>query len=391
VNGLLGTWYKLNDIVKYGNTLYLTTVAHTSGIQFDATKYDIYLQSIKFEDTWNNGTEYQPGDVVTFGGYSYIAKTINTNKQPNIYNIDITGAGGIVTPADWNIVTTGFKTRGEYNNSTVYVPGDVVQFGGNTYVKINTSASGVLPTDTSKWDQVGRGLNWRGPWSSSATYQINDVVSKQSASWVCLTPNNINIDPVADGGTNWQAVAQGESTLTLQNPGDLLYRNAAGANVNLPIGSNGQVLTVSSTGLPVWERNNLCANVYYVATDGTDTATNGRNISRPWKTLRYALSQIPAGSADNINTIFVKSGSYEEQLPLTVPAYTSIVGDNLRATIIKPKPTGLSTDATPVENRFSTMFYLSESTTLKDMIFSGMEGFSHCYWCRRSRYHTSNY
>lgn len=366
-----GVFHKLNDIVKYGNTLYITTIPHTSGIQFDLSKFAIYIESITFEDTWNSGTEYQPGDIVTFGGYTYIAKSINTNKQPNVYSV-----GG--TP-DWDILTTGFDVKGEYNNTTVYVPGDVVRFGGDTYVKIANSAAGTYPIDASKWKKVSSGLNWRGPWSSSATYQVNDVVSKQSASWVNLTAHNTNIDPVADqtntGGANWQAVAQGESTLTLQNPGDLLYRNGAGANVNLPIGTNGQILTVSSGGLPVWERNNLCANVYYVATDGTDNATYGKNISRPWKTLRYALSQIPAGTADSINTIFVKSGSYEEQLPLTVPAYTSIVGDNLRATIIKPKSTGVSTDAVPVENRFSTMFYLSESTTLKDLVMSGMEGF----------------
>jgi hypothetical protein len=365
-----GTWYKLNDIVKYGNTLYNTSVAHTSGIQFDETKFSVYIEAIKFEDTWNSSIEYQPGDIVAFGGYTYVAKTINTNKQPNIY---ITGGS-----PDWEILTTGFDVKGEYNNSTVYVPGDVVQFGGNSYVKISTGAAGVYPTDTNAWSLVSSGLNWRGPWSDSSTYQINDVVSKQSASWVNLTPQNINIDPVADqsnGALNWQAVAQGESTLTLQDPGDILYRNSGGANVNLPIGAEGQILTVDDQGLPAWERNNNCANVFYVTTDGVDDPEYGKNISKPWRTLRYALSQIPAGTANSINTIFVKSGSYEEQLPLTVPEYTSIVGDNLRATIIKPATTGTSTDPTPVENRFSTMFVLSESTTLKDLVMVGMEGF----------------
>jgi len=380
-----GTWYKLNDIVRYGNTLYLVTTAHTSGISFDLTKFSVYLESVNFEDTWLQGTEYQPGDIVNYGGYTYVAKTISQGKQPNLYLIDIPGNPGDSSasppipptpaiPADWGIVTTGFDMKGEYSNTTVYVPGDVVLFGGNTYVKISTSAAGIYPTDATKWKKVSSGLNWRGPWSSTATYQVNDVVSKSSASWVNLTAHNINIDPVADGGANWQALAQGESTLTLQNPGDTLYRNNAGANVPLPIGTSGQVLTVDN-GLPAWERNNLCANVFYVATDGTDATTHGKNISRPWKTLRYALSQIPVGTATSINTIFVKSGTYPEQLPLTVPAFTSIIGDNLRATVISPNTVGLSTDATPVENRFSTMFFLSESTTLKDMIFSGMEGF----------------
>ena len=371
-----GVFYKLNDVVKYGNTLYATVTPHSSGINFDVTKFSVYLESINFEDTWSAGTEYQPGDIVTFGGYSYIAETINSGKQPNAYLTDTTDPfTGVVTPADWKIVTTGFDVKGEYDAATVYVPGDVVQFGGDTYVKITTGAAGVAPTSSADWELVASGLNWRGPWSASNTYQINDVVSKQSASWVCLTSNNINIDPVADGGTNWQAVAQGESTLTLQNPGDILYRNNAGANVNLPIGAEGEVLAVDAAGLPSWERNNLCANVYYVATDGTDDPAYGKNISKPWASIRYALTQIPTGTATAINTIFVKSGTYEEQLPLTVPAYTSLVGDNLRATIVKPDPNTQSTDATPVENRFSTMWILSESTTLKDMIFNGMEGF----------------
>ena len=480
-----GTWYKLNDIVKYGNTLYLTTLAHTSGIQFDESKYSVYLESVNFEDTWDASAEYQPGDIITYGGYSYVAKTINTGKQPNIYNVDITGVGGIVTPADWDILTTGFDVKGEYDNATVYIPGDVVQFGGDTYVKISTGSAGVYPIDQTAWEKVASGLNWRGPWNSTSTYQVNDVVSKQSASWVNLTAHSINIDPVADqtlstevstftfaggttvageasatytavaqtstsgsganatftitrdgngdidtvvvvdrgtgyayndtitiaaaditdtadliitvtaigtgtGGTNWQALAQGESTLTLQNPGDILYRNASGANVNLPIGTEGQILTVSDQGVPAWERNNTCANVYYVATDGTDDPDYGKNISKPWRTIRYALAQTAGlGTVTDTVSIFVKSGTYEEQLPLVTSPHTSIIGDNLRATVIKPDPntqsdptsasitgwSGSYSDENAKENRYSTMFYLTEGVILKDLVMVGMEGF----------------
>lgn len=364
-----GVYYKINDIVRYGNSLYLCDVAHTSGISFDESKYDLYLESLKFEDSWSNAIEYQPGDIVNFGGYTYVALTIHTNLQPNS------------NTSAWDILTTGFDVKGEYDNATEYVPGDVVQFGGNTFVKIVTGNAGVYPTDTSAWELVSRGLNWRGPWSSSNTYQINDVVSSTSASWVCLTAQNINLDPVADqtntSGTNWQALAQGESTLTLANPGDLLFRNNGGANVNLAIGSQGDILTVDDAGLPAWERNNYCANVYYVTTDGTDDPDFGKNISKPWKTLRYALAQTAGtGTTTNLVTIFVKSGTYEEQLPLITTPHVSIVGDNLRATIIKPDPNTQSADATPVENRFSTMFFLSESVTLKDLVMVGMEGFT---------------
>ena len=92
------------------------------------------------------------------------------------------------------------------------------------------------------------------------------------------------------------------------------------------------------------------------------TTQTSVRISPNLEKLRYALAQTAnQGTADNIVTIFVKSGAYEEQLPLQTSPFTSIVGDNLRATVIKPDPNTQSTDSVPVENRFSTMFILSEA------------------------------
>ena len=373
------TWYKLNDIVKYGNTLYLTTTAHTSsGSTIDETKFSVFLESLEFENTWQGfvpagpggnppakqATQYQKGDIVTYGGYVYIASRISTDKQPNLY------------PDDWELVTTGFEVKGDYDPTIVYVPGNVVQFGGNTYVKVISGPAGVSPNVTTDWQLVTRGLAWKQNWAAGTTYQVNDVVKQGSGSYVSLIANNIGNNPSSDDGTKWQSLAQGDSVLTLQNPGDILIRNA-NANVPLGIGTEGQTLAVSPAGLPAWERNNWCANVYYVATDGVDDPDYGKNIGKPWKSLRYALSRVAnQGTETNLVTIFVKSGTYEEQLPLITTPYTSIVGDNLRATVIKPKATGLSTDAIPVENRFSTMFFLSESVTLKDLVLVGMEGFT---------------
>ena len=47
-----GVWYKVNDIAKYGNTLYVTTTPHLSSVVFDATKFGVYLESFNFENTW---------------------------------------------------------------------------------------------------------------------------------------------------------------------------------------------------------------------------------------------------------------------------------------------------------------------------------------------------
>ena len=61
------------------------------------------------------------------------------------------------------------------------------------------------------------------------------------------------------------------------------------------------------------------------------TQTTGENISRSFASLNYAVSQ-----ATGPATIYVKAGTYFETLPIVIPDYVSIVGDNMRTTTIKP-------------------------------------------------------
>ena len=76
---------------------------------FDPSKFADYLDGLKFEDTWDASTEYQKGDIVTYGGYSYIALATSTGIQPN---------NGLGTT--WEILTTGFKVVGNWDATTTY-------------------------------------------------------------------------------------------------------------------------------------------------------------------------------------------------------------------------------------------------------------------------------
>ena len=66
------TFYRLNDLVKYGAFQYRTTTQHTSTSNFDPSKFEVYGEGVQFEDSYNSSTTYQDGDVVTYGGYSYV-------------------------------------------------------------------------------------------------------------------------------------------------------------------------------------------------------------------------------------------------------------------------------------------------------------------------------
>lgn len=328
------TWYKLNDLVKYGNNIYVCILGHTSTTAFDITKFNLYLESVKFEDNWSSTTEYQPGDIVLFGGYSYTSKTININKQPNTY-----------VNTDWEVISIGFDSKGAYNPATVYVPGDVVRYGGNTFVKMLTSIAGIAPDESgdgaSKWSLISEGLSYKGDWDDQTTYQKNDVVTLAASTYVSIAYNNSNRDPgtnAADG--YWSIVARGDEESTITTKGDLLYR-ANATNARLPIGDPGQVLYATENGIPGWG-NTKTRKVYFVNLDGVDDFSDGYggSIGRAFRTVKYATQIAAQEGCDEQNpaTIYVKAGVYDEECPITVPPYCSIVGDDSRGTIIEPGP-----------------------------------------------------
>ncbi len=340
------TWYKVNDVVKYGNSQYRVTTGHTSGATFSDTNFATYLEGLKFEDSWVASTTYQIGDIVTFRGYTYSSKTNHTG-QTQTPNLDTT---------NWVVVTTGFSAQGDYATSTAYAPGDVVRYGGYSYV-CTTSTTGNAPTSTAYWKLLVEGFKWTGAWSSATVYQKGDIVNRNSNTYICITSGTTGAAQAPELDTNgnyWNYIAQGGAAAqVLQETGDLLYQAAGGINrIALPAGStgtaaqqaaaSGQVLTVGGSPLlPRWESNNTTPSVYYVAETGSDT-NNGLQISRAFRTVRYAMDYITGltGSlkptATNPISVYVKAGLYEESLPIHIPAFVSLIGDNIRNTIIKP-------------------------------------------------------
>ena len=328
------TWYKVNDLVKYGNNIYLCNLGHNSGVSFDITKFSVYLEAVKFEDSWTDSVEYQPGDIVLFGGYSYTAKTININKQPNTY-----------VNTDWEVISVGFDAKGSYDPTTIYIPGDVVRYGGNTFVKLLTSTAGIDPDEAGdgslKWGLISEGLAYKGDWDDQTTYQKNDVVTLASSTYVSIAYNNSNRNPgTNDADGYWSVVARGDEESTITVRGDLLYRGTA-TNARLPIGDPGQILYATENGIPGWG-NAKTRKVYFVNLDGIDDFSEGYggSIGRAFRTVKYA-SQIAAQEGcdeQNPATIYVKAGVYDEECPITVPPYCSIVGDDSRGTIIEPAP-----------------------------------------------------
>ena len=292
-----GTRYRINDLVKSGSSVWICTTYHTSTNSFraDQSNWAQFVPGLEFEDSWAIGTEYQKGDIVTYGGHSYIAITNNVGKAP--YS----------ETADWKLYLKGFNFRGEWaedSSTQDYYAGDVVRLGGYTYLCIkDTVGTEQKPPLAAYWTKLNEGFNWTGDWTNITQYNLGDIVYYGVNSYVCVTAHQSdqaiaqNRPDQDTDGSEWNILAGGNEQSAVTTDGDILYYSGSGPT-RLPIGNNGQVLTVSNSGLPAWQYWGRQDHVYYVGPNGVDGVypQYGANLDRPFKSIRRASRAIEEGS-----------------------------------------------------------------------------------------------
>ena len=92
-------------------------------------------------------------------------------------------------------------------------------------------------------------------------------------------------------------------------------------------------------------------SVLYVAKNGNDS-NDGKSLDKPFLTIKAALAVANIGT-----TVFVKSGNYIENNPVTVPRGVAVVGDNLRTVSVRP------------QNTNQDLFYVNNACYLTGMTF----------------------
>jgi len=307
-----GNWdypvrYKLNDVVKLGGSLWIATQHHTSQSSFnlDAEKWQKFIEGFQYESEWSPFNRYQPGDVVNYGGNQYIATQDNEGEIPS------------TSTQNWVLFSQGLRFRGDWNEDSSnvgYQVGDVVRLGGYTYRCIQDHEN-QQPPNIDFWQRLNTGINWRGTWLDDQEYYEGDIVRFGDNSYICVQNHisegddfstvsptdpgggNANSRPDQDDGTYWNIIAIGSEQSVLVEPGDLVYMTEQGPT-RLPIGEDGQILQVSSEQLPEWAFIGDSADVYYVAEHGKDQPAPiyGKNIDRPWRSIRYATEQVELGT-----------------------------------------------------------------------------------------------
>ena len=235
-----------------------------------------------FTAAWNSGTNYNPNDVATYNGSTYVATAANQNQQPdqnpNSWSLmaqegatgqtgpagangpqgpqgpagqmgaqgpagpmglqgpqgpagatGATGPAGPVGPAGPQGLPgsngnngQGFNYRSAFNNNTSYNPYDVVTYDGASYVATAASNGPNNPPpnqNPSAWNPVTSGFNLTGAWNQTQSYYPDDVATFNGSTYVA-TAQNQNQEPdqnpnswnlMAQQGAAGQAGAQGPS------------------------------------------------------------------------------------------------------------------------------------------------------------------------------------
>jgi len=106
----------------------------------------------------------------------------------------------------WNSLTyaASAKWQGAYSAGTAYVVNDVVSYNNSSYICILNS-TGNLPTNTTYWSLLalagtngtngtnGTSFIWRGAYNGATAYVANDVVSYNNSTYICILASTGNL------------------------------------------------------------------------------------------------------------------------------------------------------------------------------------------------------
>ena len=205
----IATDYVINDVVKYGGNLYIANAAHTSaattalGLEDDSSSWTTYAEGLDWKGNWTVSTRYKLNDLVKYGGNTYICSTGHTSAA-------LTADGLEQDIGNWNNYNDGIDYKGDWVTGTRYKEYDVVKFGGNLYIVKagqHHTASAAFATDTAKWDSFVEGFKFENAYSASTEYKVGDVVLYGGNSYVAKTISTGQTPPVST--SDWALFAEG--------------------------------------------------------------------------------------------------------------------------------------------------------------------------------------
>jgi hypothetical protein len=255
------TTYYIDDVVRYGARTYICAVGHTSSADFNTdleygpTKWNQMSDGQSWTGDWNVSTFYKLNDVVKYGGLLYICNDSHTSAAT-------TSSGLEADQAKWTVYAEGFDWKTSWATSTRYKVNDLVKYGGYTYVcnlhhtSAATAASG-LEADQAKWDTFNPGVEYKGTWTTAVRYKLNDVVKYGAGLWICAIQHTADAAFLTDSTAGrWTQFTEGTEfesiwdPATLYQPGDVVQY---GGNQYIAKTVHTDAFVPSSVGSANWD------------------------------------------------------------------------------------------------------------------------------------------
>jgi len=293
-----GNWsglfrYKENDIVKYGGMLWKANAYHTSTntLREDESYWDVYVPGTEYELVWDTETEYNKGDIVRYGGYSYTALTNNIGSQPSTNGL-------LQDTGDWEVLNRSYRFLQDWSDSVTYRPGDAIRHGGYLYVSLIDNTNVIPDADENTWELDVDGIEYKGDWQDNFAYKLGDIVMWAGTTYQCISRHTStasdsrpDIDIQQDDQDYWVVLIQGSGNSVLAQRGDIRTRDVDEI-IRQPIGDPGRVAKVTPAGDFSWGTYEEISNVFYVSPEGVDSDDNGKSLGAPFRTVRYACQYI---------------------------------------------------------------------------------------------------
>ena len=318
------TRYKKYDVVKSGGVLWRATEGHTASdsLRVDESKWEVYVPGLEFEAIWEDSIEYNKGDIVVYGGYSYTALTNNIGQVPSVNGI-------LQDTGDWELLVAGYRHLGDWSNSDSYKTGDVIRDQGYLYIAIADSTAIKPQSDSAKWQILVTGRKWKNTWVDNEEYHLGDVVTYAGVAYICVAPHlgtesdnrpDLDIENITDN--YWTVLLQGTASNVMTTIGDLRTRDNT-ETARFGIGTPGNIIKGADN--IVWENFEEVSNVFYVAPSGANVSGAGLTVNAPFQTVKYACEYIQ--STLGINRINAEIYRYYDNNDnaMTMLAYAALL------------------------------------------------------------------
>jgi methyl-accepting chemotaxis protein len=210
--------------------------------------------------------------------------------------------------------------------STDFISGIAITMTTGNFTNVNVAGT-ITYDDVTRLDSLGL-----------STFRSGLEVNTGTATTALLVRGDARITGILTIGTASVTIDGDNNTITA---GIVTITNS-----DIFIGDN---VTINSGASGI----NSAPNVFYVAKDGNDT-NNGTSIDNAKLTIASAVGIAQSGSV-----IKVLSGNYVESNPIVVPAFVSVVGDDLRSCKVLPS------------NATQDLFHVNKGCKLANMTFSG--------------------